>query len=113
MAKHCNFRLDEKIDILKRNDNSDDIVRELRDTVRQWADHTSDSSLKVTDQPYSVNWEVEVLMEVLDDLRQYTECVKCDSDIPDELEYITPFWTKKDDDYIDEGEIDLDFDSVE
>jgi hypothetical protein len=52
----------------------------------------------VRETPYGVYWEVVTILELLDDLREYTEIIKDDQDIPERLTYINDFWEKQSDD---------------
>lgn len=87
-------KLDTKIEILQRCDNSAEVYQSLSTEIDQWRNEVNRITYEVYDQPYGVAWEVDCHMELLDDLREYTEIVKSDGDIPDHLEYITPFWNK-------------------
>jgi hypothetical protein len=87
-----------KIDILERCNSSDEIYRELDSAISQYAYETSRHSFEVRDTPYGIYWEVVTILELLDDLREYTEIIEDDQDIPERLTYINDFWEKQSDD---------------
>jgi len=99
-------RIEEKVEILERCDNSRDIYKEMESAMEQWYWECDTDSLKVSGQPWGAIYQVELCLELLDDLREYTEMVRCDSNIPDRLDYITSFWDKESvDESDDEKEI--------
>ena len=89
-----NDRTQEKIDVLENCNSSQDIYRELYSAVSQYAHEVSRNTFEVRETPYGIFREVEVLLDLLDDLREYTECINDEQDIPNRLTYINDFWAK-------------------
>ena len=88
-------RIEEKVEILERCDSSREIYKEMESAVEQWYWECNENTLQVTGQPWGAVYEVELCAELLDDLREYTELSRTDSDIPERLDYITSFWKKE------------------
>lgn len=87
-------KIESKIDILERCDNSAEVYQSLCTEIDQWRNEVNTDSYEVYDEPYNNGWEVDMHLELLNELREYSEIAKHDGDIPDHLEYITPFWNK-------------------
>lgn len=87
-------RIKDKVEILNRCDCSRDVYEELNSAVELWYWECDTDTFKVSGEPWGAARDVEMCTELLSDLREYTEMVRCDSDIPDRLDYITPFWNK-------------------
>lgn len=91
-----NRDLEYKIELLKECSNSREIYQSLDDVVSQYYHECNDDSLAVDDEPYCGPWYIERHIELLSDLREYTECVRNDQDIPENLTYINDFWKSED-----------------
>lgn len=88
--------IERKIELLKSCSNSREIYESLDSIVQQYYHECDDDSFAVDDEPYCAPWDIERHVELLSNLREYTECVKNDQDIPDHLTYINDFWNHKD-----------------
>ena len=87
-----NDRTEQKMKVLRRHKSSHAIFRSLAERVGDSL-HTDHFSLVVHETPFEATDSSELLKEVLYDLAEYTERVRDDMEISDELQYINPFWT--------------------
>jgi len=79
--------LRDKINVLQEHNSSEEILDSLKSYVEGWI--CDQTNFSVLENPFAYN--VEILQKVLQDLAQYTELNRCDSDIPDDLQYISEF----------------------
>lgn len=100
--KYIDRYLQDKIEMLQRCNNSRDIFDELESATEQYRYESSKSDFRVFGMPFGSHYEIDTCISLLHDLYQYTDLVKTDSEIPDELSYITPYWNKVSDDDSDE-----------
>lgn len=79
--------LRDKINVLQEHNSSEEILDLLKSYVECWA--CDQTNFSVVENPFAYN--VEILQKVLQDLAQHTELSRCDSDIPEHLQYISEF----------------------
>lgn len=84
--------IEDKIEVLREHDNSRAIYQVLQDTVEQYYWECNEDSLIVDDEPFNAGYKIELLTSLLGDLASYHRLARADSDIPDYLAYITPFY---------------------
>lgn len=97
MSKHSRKYMNDrnmqyKVELLERCESSREIYDSLDSQVSNWYHECNDDSYAVDDEPYCGPWYIDRHLELLSDLREYTELVKDGEDIPEHLTYITPFW---------------------
>lgn len=100
--EYAQARLKAKIRILEQNYSAQGIYDSLESEMQNLYHECSSNSFKVHNMPTDVQWEVDIHLELLDELSDFTYRVRTDADIPEHLEYITPHWNKRsdeDDDY--------------
>ena len=81
-----------KIELLRRCSSSREIYQSLSNQIDEYDQHCNDDSYAVDDEPYCAPWYIERHVELLNDLRQYTELVKYDDNIPEHLLYLVNFY---------------------
>lgn len=84
--------LDEKIEVLERCKTSEAVLEELKDQIRLFNSVVSDDNHSVTEMPYGAAREIAVLVELLDDLAQFTELLRYDSKVPNNLLYLHNYY---------------------
>ncbi len=85
------FYTQDKIELLQKHSTSRELYKVLEQAAEQFYWETNDDSLFVDDTPHGAGYEIETVLSLLNDLAQYKRLWRCDSDIPDDIAYITPF----------------------
>lgn len=80
-----------KIELMQQCSDSYDIFLSLDSEVRAFADFCNKGSFAVDDEPYCGPWFIECHIGLLSDLNSYTECVKRDKEIPQDLLYLVNY----------------------
>jgi len=74
-------RIQEKVEVLDRYDTSEGIFDALISEIRALSNDESSHDLSVRDEfNYGVDYEVDLLLEVIRDLRSFTQYNHCDDD---------------------------------
>jgi hypothetical protein len=88
-----------KIKLLQKFNNSDDLFVHLSDLIDTMRIDSSDHSLRVGDQySYGTDYDVHVVMDLIGDLRTYTQLIRTDSheEIANfKLDYINDFYNEE------------------
>jgi hypothetical protein len=79
-AKH-ERRIQEKLDIVIKYETSEALFDSVRDEVNSWSYDESSTDLSVDDEySHGVRYNIELLMEIIDDLATFTRYIKYDDD---------------------------------
>ena len=84
--------IEDKVELLQQHDNSRAIYQLLQETTEQFYWECNDDSIVVDDEPFNAGYQIELITSLLSDLSSYHRMARCDSEIPDYLSYITPFY---------------------
>jgi len=76
---NSNRRIDEKCKLLDKHSTSEDLFNELVDNIRTLSSDESGSDFSVGDEyNFGTDYKIELLLEVISDLRFYTRFSKND-----------------------------------
>jgi hypothetical protein len=79
-AKH-ERRIQEKLDILIKYDTSEELFDALRDEVNTLSYDESSNDLSIDNEySFGVGYDIELLLDIINDLREFTRYIKYDDD---------------------------------
>lgn len=91
MSDHYEFMKENKIELLQACNDSFDIFRSLDDQVSEYRASCNTGTFAVYDEPYCGPWYIECHIDLLSDLQRYTECVRYDKEMPEDLLYLVNY----------------------
>ncbi len=108
-CKKINFEymIEKKTEIIQRANCATDIAKELIDAANQFYWECESDTFAVAEVPEEIKHEIETLLAVLSDLAQYTESMRSDDEVSEDIAYIAEFWEDEEvskDEYEDEDE---------
>ncbi len=86
------YMIDQKSEIIQRATCSRDIAKELIEAANQYYWECDSETFSVADVPYGIESEIETLLAVLSDLAKYSESMRSDDEVSEDIAYIAEFW---------------------
>jgi hypothetical protein len=86
------YMIEQKSEIIQRATCARDIAKELIEAANQYYWECESDTFSVADVPYGIESEIETLLAVLSDLAKYTESMRSDEKVSEDIAYIADFW---------------------
>jgi len=86
------YMIEQKSEIIQRATCARDIAKELIEAANQYYWECESDTFSVADVPYGIESEIETLLAVLSDLAKYTESMRSDDKVSEDIAYIAEFW---------------------
>ena len=83
----------QKMELLKKYSNSKELFEHLNDLINTLANDESDSDYSVgNDYNFGTDYDIELVLELISDLRFFTQYHHYDKIITDDLLYLYPYF---------------------
>ena len=97
---YCDYKLQDKINILQKNKTSDQIFERLCDEIGILEFNCDRDTLEVDDTGHGKFSAIYTYLELLEDLEEYTLDKQLNNDIPEQYQYIDEFWIEDDEEEV-------------